>query len=944
LVLPRSFGGHATLLSIASELGLDTLRMLAVNPELSASGALLSGTTVCLPADEECHYHEVNSGEFLFKIARQYNTSLEMLARLNPWITNLDLIHPGDRILLDVCGASSTGVELDAVNLELVELASALASRDAEIAVALRRFRRTLDDDETLQSAVSHFLTTSEGERAVREAEANSALFRELEMQQEGDRLEKCAAYRQGTMPQELAECFCDQRRPVLVCEALLKEALEARFGRGQGGGRARRLLSHAAEGLRAVLQQTTRAVAEHVGGAYPRRRLSLHSPAGSNRTGAGGGTGRRGGPDGAASRRRLGGDDKTCLDIKDLKSMKDLLSTFGSASIRPLGDGTANLETCLELSCSIPMWVGPLPCELTLGGSLCTAKLRLLGSAQGAGRPGLCLLPPGGEPGDCEEILAEEVGSLLAATKAAVGAKLCLSLKGMKASIGAVGAVLDEIQDLLDFLGISLCIGIEIEYLPLAGYLTVSGFVTVLNAKGQISYYHMLYDEHKDLLGICQGEGDCRDENQQHCMMAAGDDMGSLSVTFNWLFTKDRHSVSFGERNGCSAARTPARLKLALENTDHSRILVSELPDRSGWAPSTVYFWPDFLEALWYMAGTGVAGERVWLGDSSPEGWKYGMAAMAAFLAQSMSETIQFDACDENNYFLEGLEVQFSASNACGQVGQSYQDYTCPAGEEHMQCEVDPDMEIRGDTHAIWNGAPPQLFCMPRSKLPFSPRWDWEQPPNCEALGNLDYGLGFPDQYVDYIRSGEGCRDYPGQLQGRWTYEGCGSGCPNPPAPNFGRAARTDVEGCCWWGRGVIQTTGVCNFGKLNYYMGARAQSRGEAARFPDIDFCRDPQAICSSTRYPELKWIAGLFFWMNSVQSYKHEEWAYEDQLRAFVDGGMNSNSFIDGISGIVNRGCHSNCPTGPVLKMEQRRSNFYTVLQAMGFDVYVPGSPFL
>ena len=38
--------------------------------------------------------------------------------------------------------------------------------------------------------------------------------------------------------------------------------------------------------------------------------------------------------------------------------------------------------------------------------------------------------------------------------------------------------------------------------------------------------------------------------------------------------------------------------------------------------------------------------------------------------------------------------------------------------------------------------------------------------------------------------------------------------------------ANRTDVEGCCWWGRGVIQiqTTGVCNYGMLNYYLGKRA------------------------------------------------------------------------------------------------------------------------
>ena len=45
--------------------------------------------------------------------------------------------------------------------------------------------------------------------------------------------------------------------------------------------------------------------------------------------------------------------------------------------------------------------------------------------------------------------------------------------------------------------------------------------------------------------------------------------------------------------------------------------------------------------------------------------------------------------------------------SNACGQLGQSYQDYRCPAHEKHMECEVDPTMEITAVTHATWYGAP---------------------------------------------------------------------------------------------------------------------------------------------------------------------------------------------------------------------------------------------
>merc|ERR1712125_128459 len=98
--------------------------------------------------------------------------------------------------------------------------------------------------------------------------------------------------------------------------------------------------------------------------------------------------------------------------------------------------------------------------------------------------------------------------------------------------------------------------------------------------------------------------------------------------------------------------------------------------------------------------------------------------------------------------------------------------------------------------------------------------------------------------------------------------FEFCnGEGCANAAAPAFGREERTDVEGCCWWGRGVIQTTGVCNFGKLNYYMGKRGKDEGRDVLYPTIDFCKNPEAICEPEAPPALKWIAGFFYWLNSV-----------------------------------------------------------------------------
>ncbi len=68
------------------------------------------------------------------------------------------------------------------------------------------------------------------------------------------------------------------------------------------------------------------------------------------------------------------------------------------------------------------------------------------------------------------------------------------------------------------------------------------------------------------------------------------------------------------------------------------------------GSEPSTVYRYQGFKSGLQIMFDTGVAGKFFYLGDDSPNGYLYGLANIAAFLGQSMKETIQYDACDENS------------------------------------------------------------------------------------------------------------------------------------------------------------------------------------------------------------------------------------------------------------------------------------------------------
>ena len=120
---------------------------------------------------------------------------------------------------------------------------------------------------------------------------------------------------------------------------------------------------------------------------------------------------------------------------------------------------------------------------------------------------------------------------------------------------------------------------------------------------------------------------------------------------------------------------------------------------------------------------------------------------------------------------------------------------------------------------------------------------------------------------------------------------------------------------------------------------LGARAAEEGRESRYPDINFCEQPDAICASEEHKELKWIAGLFYWVESVQSYESNGWNYMDELHAYVDRGfedtVHGHSFIDSVSGIVNRGCHNPpCQSGGVDGGAERALNFENVMKS--FDL--------
>jgi len=148
-----------------------------------------------------------------------------------------------------------------------------------------------------------------------------------------------------------------------------------------------------------------------------------------------------------------------------------------------------------------------------------------------------------------------------------------------------------------------------------------------------------------------------------------------------------------------------------------------------------------------------------------------------------------------------------------------------------------------------------------------------------------------------------------------------------------------TDVQGCCWWGRGSMQmgTKGTCLYGKLNYHLGkAKAQRDGEAM-FPNVDFCNDPGQICAGFDSIPLRWISGLYHWMENVQKYDRGGFNYKSELVRYVNGGLTNTEFFDRAANIHVLGCHTtDCSSSRSLTdMDARLRAFETVMSLFGLQ---------
>mmetsp|Transcript_910 Transcript_910/g.1752 ORF Transcript_910/g.1752 Transcript_910/m.1752 type:complete len:881 (-) Transcript_910:121-2763(-) len=273
---------------------------------------------------------------------------------------------------------------------------------------------------------------------------------------------------------------------------------------------------------------------------------------------------------------------------------------------------------------------------------------------------------------------------------------------------------------------------------------------------------------------------------------------------------------------------------------------------------------------------------------DSLPiiSGMEYGLVNLAAFLANAMAEGIRIDSCDEINEKASDDSGEFYAlSNACGQFGRRYEEEDCEGAVESFHCPLDLSMEIAADglEEGENEGIPP-FMCKPK-----------------------DGFVGFYDTVLKKVEETVFSNSY----------------------------GRTDVEGCCWWGRGVLLTRGRCTIGRLDYYLGKRATVEGFFSRYPDINFCSTPNAICDDVaRTLELRWVLGFFEWADRVQSYNDSGWNYMQELQKFYDGSMVGDEFIFQVINILTRGCHNGlCAENDIRFREKRRDNFRKII----FDIF-------
>jgi len=193
----------------------------------------------------------------------------------------------------------------------------------------------------------------------------------------------------------------------------------------------------------------------------------------------------------------------------------------------------------------------------------------------------------------------------------------------------------------------------------------------------------------------------------------------------------------------------------------------------------------------------------------------KYAIVNICAFLANAMVESIQYDACEEFNGMVSGLDYDklikntqsaaassngsgegdngglngilselngvngryFPISNACGQFGRSYQEEQCydpRSGNSDIDmsfaCPANPNLSMTAATHSKYN------YQQSNSATKTS-----DQPPPPFYCGKKQVEDGYSGMWDGYSIEFIQKVAYPST------------------------AGRIDTEACCFWGRGIL-------------------------------------------------------------------------------------------------------------------------------------------
>eukprot|EP00804_Cyclotella_cryptica_P019357 CCRYP_018959-RA/>CCRYP_018959-RA protein AED:0.00 eAED:0.00 QI:677/1/1/1/0/0/3/836/462 len=139
----------------------------------------------------------------------------------------------------------------------------------------------------------------------------------------------------------------------------------------------------------------------------------------------------------------------------------------------------------------------------------------------------------------------------------------------------------------------------------------------------------------------------------------------------------------------------------------------------------SPTFNYNSFKNSLHTMIMTPIDNKSFFIGSSElTNGRVYGLVNIAAFLSQSVIDSIQYGSCDEvNTDIIQGV---LPISNACGQNGMDYQDKStlCLASEENYACSVQWDMRVQGQNLGT---NPPPFYCGPANDYGgFTGYWDY--------------------------------------------------------------------------------------------------------------------------------------------------------------------------------------------------------------------------